>query len=180
MTVDNTSTLNVASYAPNGGAPYTMVSGGTFTAQQMRLSRYTPTRAMRVTKLVFTVAAGTGDDPVAACIYDQFGTRIATSGSVTGVTAAAGVKTVALLAPAVLNPGQTYYVGLQYNTIAITASGILLANYANWQAYMLGNLAPLVEADVSTQTFPPPATIAFSAAAAQSTVLAPVIALLET
>lgn len=151
------------------------------TAGQMRLGRIFPSRNYLITKASFNLITPAGsDDAFAICVYDQNGNRVATTGALTGVLAtAAGVKVVTFPSPFVLSAYVNYYAGFHYNTIGTTVAALAHINLAAMQAYLYGPTPPQCEADISTQVFPPPATITFSGAA-PATIAPPLITLRES
>lgn len=131
----------------------------TATPNRLWASRFSPSRAMAVTKLaVVTTVAATNDDPCAVAIYDSTATRVATSGAVSGkMNAAAGVQEISLTATYVLSPGQVYYAAFSYGTVGGTAATLITVNYSSALVNgIFGTSPPQREAGVQDTAHVPP------------------------
>lgn len=130
------------------------------TANRGHIARFEPQRDMVVTSIAFSVSVAAGsDDEVCVGIYDDAGTRLVTSGAVTGkLNGSTGRKTVTITATT-LRAGKAYYLGISTGTQGSTAATLGSVTPASAGAGALfGTTIGLVETDAANSAHPLPST----------------------
>lgn len=146
-------------YAPMNTPWSSLATAVALTANRAYFTRFVCPRNMAISKITFSVAAGsTADDQVDVGIFDAAITALlGSSGPVSGKLnlGSPNNSICNLQAPVNLQAGQVYYVAHACGPIGGTAAQIHMANLTNAQlAQLVGSAAPLTEARYSTSLFP--------------------------
>lgn len=165
--------LQAGCYAPAVG-PF--VSGITTTPITGRgfLQRFTPPKAMTITKIGFVVAvAASADDPCDVAIYNaDVSVLLGSSGSKSGFLNSAGAKAVPLAAGVQVIAGQVYYAALANGPVGGTAAAIASTNQDGVIGSMFGAAPPYVEHIFGNGKFPLPNPFGALATTTQGPILA--------
>jgi hypothetical protein len=141
---------------PRGIVAYTSQA---MAANQGRVTRFRPDRAVTINAVSFTVvAAPTAAMPGSIAIYDAGWQRIVTTGALATMVPNSISSPKVSIAATQLQAGEVYYVGISFGTLSGTPSiGVVgLGNAQN--AQIAGSAPPAIEADSMNTAHPLPAT----------------------
>lgn len=112
---------------------------GALQANRASLLRICPSRIMRIKSIRFVVTTAAGaDDACDVGIYDSTGTKIVSSGAVTGKLNSVGVKVVEI-AETTLEPNKVYFLALSCGAIGGTAASVVsISNNAGFPGDIFG------------------------------------------
>lgn len=157
---------------PGVVAPTGFLSGsqatGSLTSGRAYFVRFRPSRPLNITLVAFAVvSAASVDDPCDVGVYDSAGTRLVSSGSVSGRLNSTGIKTVPLTIT--LLP-QAYYAGFAVGTIGGTAAQLAVTGAASTTQLFGGGVGVALTHFVAA--FPLPASFVASGPIAACPILA--------
>jgi hypothetical protein len=154
----NTNNGRLGAFAPS--APGWTGAVGAVSANNGRISRFVPTRNMRVKGIGFHVSTAAGaNDNFDVGIYDSALAKIVSSGATAGKLNSTGKKRIDITETTLI-AGQAYYIAGSVGTLGGTAAQIAQANFTQaFVAAFFGATAGLVEADAAATIHPLGATI---------------------
>lgn len=126
-------------------------AGAALVANTAYARRVSLSRRMTLTSVNFMVSTASGtDDPVDAGIYSASGTKLVSSGAVTGRLNSTGVKSVTI-ATTILEPGTYYIVVAANSTASLVSESFIGAAF--------GTAMPQAEGLTKVTSYPLPATL---------------------